>query len=1008
MELNGIYSQSFDEQVPNGSHSTGSGSATHDPELTRPNSADSSQHYHAPSNQSSSASLSIEERLRRVRAAEQLKQQQRYAAYVEAQQQAEMARMRQQEERKRRIEEMRQKEQMRRLSALERRAALELSNQARIERLRERSANRSGNNTFRRQFAEHDHSGRTASASPSLGTSRNPSTLMTTSCVVAFGSSAPRSICTQPSAAALRLKQAFEARLASYLTGRHSGCFFTAAAAPYYSCFIDTSHGPRPQISVYKSRPCNRGVTQSRRAASAHASVLRHTKSSFTRVTHARRQQNSLINRDTVFKNGQPISTKVLKSPNTTTVPDGHNVESNRTSEVISSRSNSSNECDKIGRLNHHPKVPKHITAPANTSKTKEHTAKLENMVPPSDSTSSTRSNSIERRSRQPTISVFERLTMSRSVTTSGNVTTNKARPVHSSASTVHVAKRPESIRESKRNGNSVVPPVMSKSVSGDALHLRHQKKPVLPSKPLSPPSYPTRIQEPETAISSLPPLPQSSSESESVTQVAEDISITKVPCSDSTPPPSSQVNDVKNETSSIVAQIGPIKAETRGSGEGAILSENEAAIYRAKLFKQRRLAKERMEEEKRRLEEESRNRRIQQEQAGLAAEAEEARLKEEQDARLAEEARLREEQALHEAEEAQRAKEAEEAARLQAEEAERLAKLQRSEEERVLRKKKLDSIMSRVKRPMKLTSEATSESGSTTNLQSTDTTQSSLVPDTTCASPDRIVNQEPTIGVEAPKVEINPSEIYETSNDRVIFTVDGGRVNESSSSLNDESVNQSSFSHTITENDLKNNVNNAFEDLVSSTTITTTTINGKSNNNNNSPLSNVNDAEATTQVTSNSDLTMIRNSSSASHRTPQFKSALLQSMLGAGRLSAHAKDAVAGLRRNSSQIQNDHSTNDNWPQHHEHSDSTVSSFYSVNSTLIQDSGDSVNINNSSSIMHSVPDTSRHYQHDLPHLNGSNVMQKSGNPVYLWSEDPDHEVSKPDSLSSVPLDTSTH
>lgn len=64
-------------------------------------------------------------------------------------------------------------------------------------------------------------------------------------------------------------------------------------------------------------------------------------------------------------------------------------------------------------------------------------------------------------------------------------------------------------------------------------------------------------------------------------------------------------------------------------------------------------------------MEEESRNRRIQQEQAGLAAEAEESRLKEEQDARLAEEARLREEQALHEAEEAQRAKEAEEAARV-------------------------------------------------------------------------------------------------------------------------------------------------------------------------------------------------------------------------------------------------------------------------------------------------------------------------------------------------------
>ncbi|CAH8652921.1 unnamed protein product [Schistosoma rodhaini] len=886
MELNGVHSQSLDEQVPNGSLSTGSGSATQDPELTRPNSADSSQHQQAPSNHSSSASLSIEERLRRVRAAEQLKQQQRYAAYVEAQQQAEMARMRQQEERKRRIEEMRQKEQMRRLSALERRAALELSNQARIERLRERSANRSGNNTFRRQFAEHDHSGRTASASPSLGTSRNPSTLMTTSCVVAFGSSAPRSICTQPSAAALRLKQAFEARLASYLTGRHN-----------------PSHGPRPQISVYKSRPCNRDATQSRRAVSAHASVLRQTKSSFTRVTHARRQQNSLTNRDTVFKAGQPISTKDLKSPNTTTIPDGHNSESNQTSEVISNRSSSSNECDKIGRFNHHPKVTKSITAPANISKAKEQTAKLGNMVPLPDSTSSTCSDSIERRSRQPTISVFERLTMSRSVTTSGNVTTNKARPAHSSASTVHVPKRPECIRESKRNGNSVMLPAMSKSISGDVLHLRHQKKSVLPSKPLSPPSYPTKIQEPETAISSLPPLPQSSSESESVAQVAEDISIATVPCNDFAPSPSSQVNTVKNETSSIIPQIGPIKAQTHSSGEGAVLSENEAEIYRAKLFEQRRLAKQRMEEEKRRLDEENRNRQIQQEQARLAAEAEEARLKEEQAARLAEEA--------------QRAKEAEEAAKLQAEESERLAKLQRSEEERILRKKKLDSIMSRIKRPVStvnLTPGTTSESECTINLQSTDTTQSSLVP-YTIASPDKIVNQEPTIDVEAPKMEINASEIYGTSNGRP--------------SLYEETVNQSSLSNTLIENDLKNNVNNTLEDHVPSTT---TAINGEASNNKDTSLNYLNDGDTSSllypsQAIRNSDCTTIKNNSNASPSTPQFKSALLQSMLGTGRLSTHAKDAVCGL-----------------------------------------SG----------------------------------MQKSGNPVYLWPEGSDHEVSKPDSSSSVP------
>ncbi|CAH8592720.1 unnamed protein product [Schistosoma turkestanicum] len=995
MELNGVQNQpTDDEQLPNGSLSTGSGSATQDPDLTRPSSTDGSQHNHAPSNQSSNASLSIEERLKRVRAAEQLKQQQRYAAYIEAQQQAEMARMRQQEERKRRIEEMRQKEQTRQLSAQERRTALELSNQARIERLRERSTNRSANSTFRRQLAEHDHSGRTSSASPSLGNSRNPSALMTASCVVAFGSSAPRSICTQPSAAALRLKQAFEARLASYLTGRHSGCFFTAAATPYYSCFIDPPHGPRHPISLCKSRPSNRYVTRSRRAASAHASVLHQTKSSFTQVSHAHRQQNSLTNCGTVFKCDQLVSTKDLKASNTITVPDGHNVESNQTSEVISTRSNSSNECDKIGRLNHHPKITKRLTAPANSSKTIEDTAKLGNMVPPTDSTSSTRSNSIERRLKQSNISVFERLAMSRSVTT-GNVTINKARSAPTSASTVHAAKRPENTRESKRNGNSVMPPAMSKSVSGDAPHQHHQKKPLLPSKPLSPPSYPARIQDPETAISSLPPLPQSSStsESESITQVVEDVSTVSVPCNNST---SSQGNTIKNETPVVVPQIGPIKAETHGSGEGAVLSENEAALYRAKLFEQRRLAKERMEEEQRRLEEENRNRRIQQEQARLAAEAEEARLKEEQ--------------AVREAEEAERAKEAEEAARLQAEEAERLEKLRRSEEERVLRKKKLDSIMSRVKKPVstaKLSSEPTSESGSTTNLQSTDTNQLSSVPDTTCVSPDKFVNQEPATDAQVLETEINVSDTHQVTDGTVIFTVDDAGENDYSSSL-EESVNQSSLSQTIIEGDLKDHVNNTLEDHVSSTT----TVNGEEvNTANNPPLSHANEAASLqheTQAMDNLRSTMIKNNSSASHSTPLFKSALLQSMLGAGRLSTHAKDAVAGLRRNSSQIQNDQNTNDDWPKNNDQIDSTMSSFYSVNSTLIQDAGDSVNINNSPSVMHSVRNTSMHYQHDLPHFNGSNGMQKSGSPVYLWSDGSGHNASKPDSLSSVPLDTSTH
>ncbi|KAH8863118.1 Troponin I (TnI) [Schistosoma japonicum] len=816
MELNGVQNQpTDDEQVPNGSLTTGSGSAHQDPDLTRPSSADSSQLHRAPSNQSSNASLSIEERLRRVRAAEKLKQQQRYAAYIEAQQQAEMARMRQQEERRRKIEEMRQKEQTRRLSALERRAALELSNQARIERLRERSANRSGNNTFRRRFTEHDHSGRTASASPSLGMSRNPSSLMTTSCVVAFGSSAPRSI-------------------------------------------------------------------------------------------------------------------------------------------LISSRSNSSNECDKIGRFNHHGKVvTKHSTVAANCSKIKEDTALLKNMVPPSDSTSSTRSSSVERRSRQPNISVFERLaSMSRSVTTAGSASANKTNLAHSSVSTVHVAKRPGNIRESKRTGSSTMPPMMSKSVSGDALHQRHQKKPVLPSKPLSPTSYPTKIQEPETAISSHPQVPQSlsASESEINAKVAEVASTVTMPCNYSPTSPLSQVDTVKEETGVITTQLGPIKAETHGSGEGAVLKENEAAIYRAKLIEQRRLAKERMEEEQRRLEEENRIRRMQQEQARLAAE-EETRLKVEQAAREAAEARLKEEQAAREAEEAQRAKEAEEVARAQAEEAERLEKLKRIEEERVLRKKKLDSIMSRVKRPVstaKLGSEVVSESESAPNLQSTDITQLSSVPDTTCVSPDKVSHPEPSLDVQVPEIETKSSDTHTILNGRVTFTIDGEQENESSSSL-EESVSQSPLSKTLIQKDLQNTVNNTFEDHVSSTTINGEEVKVTDLHSNQVDTDTETSLRiSTTQSMSNSHSSVLKNNSSASHSTPLFKSALLQSMLGAGRLSTHAKDAVAGLRRNSSHVQDDQNKSDTWSQNTCHGDSPVSSFYSVNSTVIQD-GDSVNINNSSS-----------------------------------------------------------
>lgn len=50
----------------------------------------------------------------------------------------------------------------------------------------------------------------------------------------------------------------------------------------------------------------------------------------------------------------------------------------------------------------------------------------------------------------------------------------------------------------------------------------------------------------------------------------------------------------------STATTTGPLVAETQGGGEGGSLSESEAAIYRAKLAEQRRLAKERKEEEQR------------------------------------------------------------------------------------------------------------------------------------------------------------------------------------------------------------------------------------------------------------------------------------------------------------------------------------------------------------------------------------------------------------------------
>ncbi|CAH8635705.1 unnamed protein product [Heterobilharzia americana] len=670
------------ERDTNESVSTESGSGVQNSDLTRPNSAGSSQPCQTPSIQSSTNSLSVEERLKRIREADKLKQQQRYCAYIETQRQAEMARLRHQEDRRRKIEEMRLKEQTRRLNASERRAALEMSNRARLERIRQRSVNRSGTNLLPRQNTAQDYPSRTTSNSP-LGSARNPGCLMTTSCVVAFGSSAPRSI-------------------------------------------------------------------------------------------------------------------------------------------LISNRSNSSSECDRVGRPNQRRKFTTiDGTERVTDAKNRENKAKVKNAAPSSShSAVSARSSSAEGNSRQ---------------------TKRQTKP-HSSDCTLNSKKISQNNRETKRNGNFAVPSVMAKSVSK-----------TLPSRRCSPPpSCPSNIQESGTATASFPTVPQSLSLSESEIKAftTEGFSDAIVSSDKSAPPDSSKVVDVKDDLLAFASQVGPIKAETHGSGDGVVLSEMEAAVYRAKLIEQRRLAKERRqkeeEEEKRRVEEENRLRSMQQEQARLAAE---------------EELRLKEEQAIRQAEETQRKKEAEEIARLEAEKAERLAKLQRDEEERSLRRKKLYTIMSRVKR---------SSSPEKTN-------------------------------------DVQDCEI-DKINQRVCSDINAHH-NDTDIPIFDSTQDDSSIVRTVVNKKLCNNVEKTGES--SSTDI---------NHEEELEVDN-----ATLTVASGQNETLARNlitmpsldpDSSVTQNTPVFKSALLQSMLAKGRLSTHVKEAVAGLRRNASQTQVNSSEDDS-PLHY-------------------------------------------------------------------------------------------
>ncbi|CAH8493883.1 unnamed protein product [Dicrocoelium dendriticum] len=363
---------------------------------------------------------------------------------------------------------------------------------------------------------------------------------------------------------------------------------------------------------------------------------------------------------------------------------------------------------------------------------------------------------------------------------------------------------------------------------------------------------------------------------------------------SEATPDLSKHVFEPNTDDISTLPHSVPLKAETKGAGEGALLNESEAAIYRAKLFEQRRLAKERKEQEQRRLEEEQRRRKSQQEAERLATEQ----------AALEQAERLAQEEA-----EARRLRDEEEKARLRAAEAERLAKLQRAEEERIMRKKRLDSIMSRVKLP--------TANGKTSDPPPTSISASPLLqgcengePNTVAVTKDDASNpvllhhsvtcpQDFEQSVDTPPLESHGS--VGRTEDQCIPSTEKEQQNDS----------PVIFSLPVERNGLPNghgefNSVDPKPDFADCNGMGAGIASGGNSSlhafhqpSPNRPTSVPNSpVKSALSLSVNSD---VPSTVDGNATAPLFKSALLQSMLGGGRLATRAKDAVIGLRRGSS-----------------------------------------------------------------------------------------------------------
>ncbi|OON21260.1 hypothetical protein X801_02844 [Opisthorchis viverrini] len=901
------------------------------PDSTRPGSTCDSQGQPATSTAPSLSALSLEERLKRMRAAEELRQQQRYAAYVESQKQAEQARIKAQEERRRKLEEMHQRAEARRSCVLQRRQELELSNKARLELLWERSRTReSEHSTHRRRFTESSGIQRTASASPSVGSTRNPNHLMTTSCVVAFGSSAPRSICTQPSPAALRRQKAFEARLASYLTGRHSGCFLTASASPYYTHLLDSIHQPlNPSTVSFVAMQNNQAKgransSRHRRAVSAHASILRHTKASLARADRAAAASPTSFIAHGVSPDSLHIDSKsesVTTSKHAILGKAENQLFVTSEDEVSHNRSASSQECNAIGRPAPQPTRmtrQQPATKPASARSTVESCS--------SSMLGSSRSSSVDalpknsNSTHSTSGSVFERLASQvprRNI--SSKVAADRSAPAKPPATSSATSKKPPDALNVKRPPNTrSISKAMSVSVYQDRTECKASvinKKPAR-KRSMSPKPRPAPADEPTEFLPDLssdvaPTAPKDTNVDQSeVPEVSEpsneqtDVGFDHLTVTDES---TEVTNSTKPDSPVTETQLysQPLKAEIQGSGEGGLLKESEAAIYRAKFSEQRRLAKERKEEEQRRFLEAQQQLQLQEAAARLAAEQAE---------------RERMEQAEREAAEAQRLKDEAEKAKLRAAEAERLMKLQRAEEERIKRKQRLEDIMARVKQTPKPSASSPPSSASTpflfgheSHALKTDTPQgdasdskllqlaeTDLVLTTEGAGADHDI---PVADKEPHSIAVASSESTEAP---VCFTLtDNLDQSRKPQQVAVESPNGDFASEDLAVQPVENTDSHVIDSLEDHITPEVPSTGSPA------PQSEVSPSVVSTpgsvplspikQVCDNVDDSTIH---SAKPSAPQFKSALLQTMLGGGRLATRAKDAVAGLRSRASTTQ--------------------------------------------------------------------------------------------------------